>query len=325
MNAELPLAELQTYFGRMDSPENFEAFWNESVEMLEHHQIDLQFEDNINSNKFAICRDLFFSGLGGASIHCKLAQPKFTQGLTPGVILFHGYGDSSPEWFNLFPYVASGYSVLALDCRGQGGLSQESGIKFGNTFNGHLVRGIENGPEGLLFRYIFLDCLLAARVMMGLEGINGERVASIGASQGGGLAVVAAALEPRIHTLVSVYPFLSDYLRVKELQADRNAYAGLSEYFRFYDPTRSHEPEFFRKMNYIDVQHFAPKIQANTLMVTALKDEICPPSTQYAIYNKIKSQKRMISYPDFEHEKLRWLDDYVLRFLDESFKEDFEH
>ncbi|MCX6443924.1 MAG: alpha/beta fold hydrolase [Actinobacteria bacterium] len=325
MISELPLNELQTYLGRMAAPDDFNEFWHDSVGMLHNHNAHLRYESNINTNDFAICSDLFFSGLGGAKIHCKFARPKFADAPSPAVILFHGYGDSSPDWFNLFPYVACGYAVLALDCRGQGGLSQDSGIEFGNTFFGHLIRGIENGPESLLFRYIYLDCLLAVRILMNLDGIDEGRIASIGASQGGGLAVVAAALEPKIHTLISIYPFLSDYLRVKELQADRDAYAGLSEYFQLYDPTHSNADEFFRKMNYIDVQHFASDVRAKTLMVTAYKDEICPPSTQFAIYNKITAEKEMMSYPDFKHEKLRGLDDYVLRFLGEGFKETANH
>ena len=33
-------------------------------------------------------------------------------------------------------------------------------------------------------------------------------------------------------------------------------------------------------------------------------DTVCPPSTQFAVYNKIKSNKRMLIYPDYGHEIL---------------------
>jgi cephalosporin-C deacetylase len=37
-------------------------------------------------------------------------------------------------------------------------------------------------------------------------------------------------------------------------------------------------------------------------MITGLMDEICPPSTQFAAYNKIKAKKNMLIYPDYGHE-----------------------
>jgi cephalosporin-C deacetylase-like acetyl esterase len=41
-----------------------------------------------------------------------------------------------------------------------------------------------------------------------------------------------------------------------------------------------------------------PRIRADVLIGTALMDQVCPPSTQFAAYNKIRSNKRMILYPD---------------------------
>lgn len=39
-------------------------------------------------------------------------------------------------------------------------------------------------------------------------------------------------------------------------------------------------------------------------MGVGLMDETCPPSTQFAAYNKIRSEKEVVVFPDFEHEKL---------------------
>jgi len=50
-------------------------------------------------------------------------------------------------------------------------------------------------------------------------------------------------------------------------------------------------------------------------MVTGLMDTVCPPSTQFAAYNKIAAPKRMVLYPDFEHENMPGRDDLVLDFL----------
>ena len=51
------------------------------------------------------------------------------------------------------------------------------------------------------------------------------------------------------------------------------------------------------------------------VMGTGLMDEICPPSTQFAAYNKIKSPKEMTRYPDFKHENFPGNSDHVFQFM----------
>ncbi len=95
------------------------------------------------------------------------------------------------------------------------------------------------------------------------------------------------------------------------------AYEELSHYFRRFDPTHQIETEIFTRLGYIDVQHLANRIQARVLMATALMDTVCPPSSQFAVYNKISSPKEMVLYPDFGHEGLPGHSDRVFEFLSE--------
>ena len=44
-------------------------------------------------------------------------------------------------------------------------------------------------------------------------------------------------------------------------------------------------------------------------------DTICPPSTQFAAYNKITAPKEMAIYPDFGHENYPGFDDLAAQFL----------
>jgi len=50
-------------------------------------------------------------------------------------------------------------------------------------------------------------------------------------------------------------------------------------------------------------------------MITGLMDTVCPPSTQFAAYNKIISRKNMLIYPDYGHEGLPRIPDRVFEFL----------
>jgi len=204
-----------------------------------------------------------------------------------------------------------------MEARGQGGLSEDVGGVKGTTLRGHIVRGLSDHPDKLLFRQIFLDAAQMARVVMTLPEVDPQRIASTGASQGGGLAIACAALEPRIARTAPVYPFLCDYQRVYEMDLAVEAYEELSHYFRRFDPTHQIETEIFTRLGYIDVQHLANRIQARVLMATALMDTVCPPSSQFAVYNKISSPKEMVLYPDFGHEGLPGHSDRVFEFLSE--------
>ena len=76
-------------------------------------------------------------------------------------------------------------------------------------------------------------------------------------------------------------------------------------HFRYYDPLHEREDEISTKLGYIDLQHLAKRIKAEVVMSTGFLDSICPPSTQFAVYNKISSKKSMAIYPDFGHEDLK--------------------
>ncbi len=87
--------------------------------------------------------------------------------------MFHGYGGSSGDWFQYQSWVNEGFCVAALDCRGQGGgLSEDVGGTTGNTQQGHIVRGLNDAPEKLLFRSIFLDCAQLAGIVMDLPEVD---------------------------------------------------------------------------------------------------------------------------------------------------------
>ena len=51
------------------------------------------------------------------------------------------------------------------------------------------------------------------------------------------------------------------------------------------------------------------------LLAVGLTDEVCPPSTQFAAYNKISSDKSVEIYPDFGHEPLPGHADRIHQFM----------
>lgn len=312
---DLPLSELKEYKGRNPKPEDFDAFWDRSLE--EMHALDSQVEIITANYKlpFAECFSLWFSGIGGARIHCKYLRPKNIKEPHPAVVVFHGLTGSSGDWYQLSPYVAAGFSVVAMDCRGQGGFSEDPGPYKGYTYHGHICRGVGGEPENLYYRNVFLDTAELARIVMAMDDVDEKRVAAIGLSQGGGLTLACAALEPEICRAAPMYPYLCDYQRVWEMDRAQGPYKDLWDHFVRFDPRHEREDEFFNLLGYIDCQFLAERIRSEILIGVGLMDETCPPSTQFAAINRMTCPKEVKIYPDFGHQKLPDFDDFVFEWL----------
>jgi cephalosporin-C deacetylase len=317
LNFDFSFEEIQTYQGINPRPHDFDEYWDRALAELDTLNPNVELIPAEFQTPFAECFHMYFTGTGGARVYAKLLRPKHASEPHPAVLMFHGYSGSSGDWSDKLGYVARGYTVAALDCRGQGGRSEDVGGVPGWTLRGHIVRGLDGNPEDLLFRHIFLDTALLARIVMGMEDVDETRVGATGGSQGGGLTLACVALEPRIKRAAPIFPFLCDYQRVWEMDKDVDAYAELRDWFRRFDPRHERQTEIFTRLGYIDVQHLAPRIRAQVMMGVGLMDQICPPSTQYAAYNKITSEKSVIIYPDFAHEALPNLPDKIYEFLGE--------
>ncbi|HOK09396.1 MAG TPA: alpha/beta fold hydrolase [Candidatus Hydrogenedens sp.] len=309
---ELPLEELWKYQGRNPKPEDFDDYWQRALAELKTLDFKVELIPASFHSKIAECFDLYFNSVRGARIHAQYLRPAKRSKPCPTLLKFHGYGGNAGDWYEKLGFVAEGFCVTAMDVRGQGGQSTETGNIVGNTLKGHIIRGLDDVPDNLLYRHIFLDTVALVSVITQFEEVDENKLGAYGMSQGGALTLACAGLEPRIKKLAPMCPFLCDYKRVWEMDLAEEAYEELKTYFRLFDPRHEREDEIFRKLGYIDCQYLAERIQGEVLMAIGLMDQICPPSTQFSAYNKIKSPKKVILYPDFAHE-------YYPGFIDQMF------
>jgi cephalosporin-C deacetylase len=312
---DFPLEKLYTYQGSSPRPDDVDAFWDRSLAEMNALDPQVELVPAKFQAPFADCSHLYFTGMGGARVHAKLLRPRNQSKPGPALLMFHGYSGDSGDWVGKLAYVAAGFTVAALDCRGQSGLSNDVGGVTGITKNGHIIRGVDDGPEKLYYRSVFLDTAEMAKIVMGLPGVDPTRVGATGGSQGGGLTLACASLVPGIKKAAPNFPFLSDYKRVWSMDLAENAYLEIREYLRFRDPTHEHADRFWNTLGYIDVQNLTPRIQSEIYMAVGLMDKVCPPSTQFAAYNKIRSKKSLEIYPDYAHENLKGHDDRIFQFM----------
>ncbi len=314
---DMPLEELKAFQGRNPCPEDMDRFWEDAIAEMKSVDAAVELIPARFTTPFADCFDLWFTGVRGARIHAKFLRPKSLNGKAPAILQFHGYTGNCGDWVSKLSYVAAGFMVAALDCRGQGGLSEDAGGVKGNTHNGHIIRGLDDKPENMLMRQIYLDSAQLAGIVMGMEDVDETRVAAMGGSQGGALTIACSSLEPRICRLAPMFPFLCDYKRVWEMDLAKDAYQEIRTFFRMFDPRHEREDAIFEQLGYIDLQHLSKRIRGEVLMAVGLMDTICPPSSQFAMYNRITAKKQIVLYPDYGHEGLPDFDDITYGFMSE--------
>lgn len=300
---DLPLSELEGFAGRNPRPADFDRYWADALAELDALPATASEEILETAARFTVSR-LTFQGVGSATVAVQLVQPKSSLRSGAAVLTFHGYRGSSGSWTEKLPFVSLGHAVLSMDVRGQGGASNDPVPVPGNTQAGHVIRGLSGTPEQLFYRNAYLDAARTVQLAGALPDIDPNRIGTYGGSQGGALALAAAALKPSVARVVATQPFLCDFQRAWELGLDGNSRNEVREYFRRYDPLHQREAEIFERLGYIDIQHLAPRITARLTLMVGLEDEQCPPSTQFAMYNRVRAGKRVLVYPDFGHEAL---------------------
>jgi len=313
---DMPLEQLKQYKGVNPCPADFDEYWQRGLAEMEALGTDCELIPAPLKVPGVEIYDLYFTGVHGARIHAIYSRPARREGKLPAVVQFHGYSGNGGSYAGTLGWIAAGFVFASMDARGQGGKSEDVGGVKGNTLNGHIIRGLDDpDPDKLLFRDIFLDTAQLARIVMAMEEVDETRVGAIGGSQGGGLTLACAALTPTLNRAAPSFPFLTDYKRVWDMDLDVAAYSELRAHFRSFDPLHKREAEIFTKLGYIDNQHLAKYTKAKVLMFTGLMDTICPPSTQFATFNKLTCEKDVVIYPDFGHEGLPGSDDIAFEFM----------
>lgn len=302
MRENMNMETMKKYQGRQEVPMDFDAFWDENIASLPKNP-ECRLSKRDFSMGFLDCYELNFTGVHTSNIYAKCLFPSNKEKV-PTIFYFHGYPSRSPDWAESIKYVAAGYGVVCMDVRGQNGNSDDAAVYLGNTSVGHILRGIRQGKEHLFYRNVYLDVYQLVEIVSGFAFVDSDKLISFGGSQGAAQAVAAAALNKKIKSTIIYNPFLSDFKRVLELGSDSPAYAELDTYFRMQDVFHQKETEILEALAYIDVKNFAHRIKADVKMLIGLADVVCPPSTQFAIYNRLETEKELKVIPGYGHEAM---------------------
>jgi len=301
---DLPLAKLQAYKPTEKAPRDFDAFWKRTLaETAATGGTEARFVKLTDPYyKLVHAYDVTFRGYLGQWVKAWYLEPAGTTGPLPCVVGYQGYGGGRSLPTDHLAFPLAGMAYLFMDTRGQGSTwcpgDTADDAPAGPQFPGFMTRGIES-PETYYYRRVFVDAVRALETAAAHPHVDPKRIAVTGGSQGGGIAIAAAALAGKqVKICMPDVPFLCHYTRATSI-VDSHPYFEITSYLKTH---RTKVAATYRTLSYFDGIHFAPRITARCLFSVGLMDTICPPSTVYAAYNRIKSPKQMCIYSHNNHE-----------------------
>ncbi|MFD7130541.1 acetylxylan esterase [Streptomyces sp. NPDC059894] len=283
---DLPPRELEQYRPPLAEPDDFDAFWHDTLQEASRHEPLVSVAPVETGLRLTRTWDVAFRGFAGEPVRAWFSRPADADGPLPAVVEYVGYGRGRGLPHERLTWVNAGYAHLLMDNRGQGDQYGNGGA----TPDPHAVAPGGPGPavRGLLaphdyhYRRLITDAVRAVAAVRSLPGVDGTRIAAVGNSQGGGLALAVAGLVPGLAAALVTAPLLCGIRRALDL-TDAGPYGEIAAYLSVH---RGRERAAYRTLSYVEGVSFARRAHAPAHFGTGLRDTVCPPSGTYAAFNR---------------------------------------
>ncbi len=278
-------------------PDDFDEFWKQQKAQLAKVAMDAKLTLVEQTNADLDCFDVQVNCLGGAPVSGYLAKPKNSKPKSlPAILWVHGAGVRSSS----LPAAVSGAKagMLSMDINAHGIANGKSAQFYKNQNAGPLKNYRHTGRESretIYFRGMYLRLVRAIDFLTSQPEWDGQVVAVIGHSQGGGQALVAGGLDDRVTFIATGAPAICDH--------SGRAAGRINGWPKLVPTSEDGKPEakMLQASRYIDAVNFASRCHADAIMSVGFIDAVCPPSSCYAAYNVLQGDKQIINEPLMGH------------------------
>nr|WP_274635911.1 acetylxylan esterase [Microbacterium bovistercoris] len=295
---DLTLDELRDYRPEVAEPADFDDFWRRTLDESRAAATDPRLVAADTPISQLVIEDLTFAGFGGEPIRGWVTRPRSDTPL-PAVIEFIGYNGGRGIPGERLQWAAAGYVHILMDTRGQGsgwGTGGDTPDPHGSdgAVPGFMTRGIRH-PDSYFYRRVFTDAVRLVDTAAALPFVDRTRISVTGGSQGGGIALAAAALHPAVFAAMPDVPFLCHFRRSVELTPG-HPFGEVEQYLAVH---RTAVDQVFATLSYFDGVNFTRRLAAPAYFSVALMDGIVMPSTVFAAFNHCASPDKAIEVYEF--------------------------
>jgi cephalosporin-C deacetylase len=270
----------------LPTPDDYRSFWDAALDEASRHPLDVRCAPVEAGLTTIDVFDVSFAGHAGRRVGAWLRMPRNRERALPVVVHANGYGAGRLDPIDDLTWSSAGYAHLTVNVHGQSGAS-----------TGHLLEGITE-PARSYYRGVFVDAVRALQAARELHEADPDRVAMIGNSQGGGIALGVGALVPGLRAVLAQAPFLTDAPEALSL-ATAGPWLELRDYLAEH-PDRA--DQVARTLSYVDGVTSARHATAPGWLSSGLADTTCPPETTRAAADAYGAEASLTEWPDAGHE-----------------------
>jgi cephalosporin-C deacetylase len=145
--------------------------------------------------------------------------------------------------------------------------------------------------EHYYYHRVYLNCIRANDFLTSLPEWDGKNLVVAGASQGGQLSIVTAALDSRVTGLAVTHPAFCDVSG--ELHGRAGGWPHPFKPDATGAPSAQSTPAKIATATYYDTVNFAKRLRVPGYYNWGYNDDTCPPTSTYSAYNVIQAPKQL--------------------------------
>jgi Acetyl esterase (deacetylase) len=302
----------------VSEPADFDAFWNDGKVALAKVPLDAKMEllPSLSTSKVDVYHVSFqnigFGVTRVSRIYGILCVPKDASKKYPALLRVPGAGVR--PYSGQIALAETGLITLEIGIHGLPvnlPLEVYDQLRAG-ALNRYNVYNLHDRDE-YYYRRVFLGVVRANDFLTSLPQYDGKNLGVTGGSQGGVLAIVTAALDPRVKGLVASYPAMSDMAGYTANRA--------GGWPHMYREEKNRTKENLTTSSYYDAVNFSRRLKVPGIYSWGFNDEVCPPTSMFASYNVITSPKKLLLGLEMGHANSPEQNDRLNAWIEKFLKE----
>jgi cephalosporin-C deacetylase len=284
------------YRSTVRKPDDFDAFWEGVLRQAASVPLDPELTpDPLRTSGDVEVFQVAYSSLDHLRIAAWYCRPAGGTARMPAILFLPGYQQDPPipkEW------ARKGYCALSVAPRGKLRSLRHFNPGYPNLLTHNIVDRHTYGYRGF-----YVDAWRGVDFLLSRPEVDAARVGVTGNSQGGGLTITTAAMRREIRAAAAGAPYLCGYMDAIAL-THTYPYEEINDYLRANPDRRSAVEE---TLAYFDGINFADRIACPIIVNIGLQDNVCPPETGYALFERIgAADKELHAYDGHGHEAGRY-------------------
>ncbi|MBX3011886.1 MAG: acetylxylan esterase [Caldilineaceae bacterium] len=280
------------YGTTVTKPADFDEFWHDVLEQTAAIPLNATITPvPMRSTPTVEVFEVHYDSLDRVRIAGWYCLPRQRSQPLPAMVVYPGY-ISEPTLPKA--YATKGYAAFGAAPRGKLRSNRQYNPGYPGLLTHHII-----DRHSYAYKGFYADAWRVIDFLVTQPAVDSTRIGIRGGSQGGALTLLTAAVRPEIAAAAAGAPYLAGVMDAIAL-THTYPYQEINDYLRQHPASRAAIAETW---SYYDCMNFADRIHCPIIVNIGLQDNVCPPETGYALFDRIAAvDKKLYAYDGYAHD-----------------------